>query len=579
MEGNLIEKIQKHPHTIPAIIIFTSLVAIILNFYLLYFNQTEIFDSLFFIPIILVAYFYPKRGLFITVGYGVLYFLMVMVVPDIPETTVVTSLGHIGIFIIVGFVVTYLSTRFPQEIPKHLVEIVEVSIKKISLILALIVITSLVAIILNFYLLVFNHTIIFDSLFYFPIILVAYFYPKRGVFITTGYALLYLVMVMLVPDVPREIIVTSLGHMGVFIIIGFVVSYLVFLYSKEQEIHKRLAEIVESSRDAIIGKTLDGIITDWNEGAEHLYGYTSKEVTGKSISLLHPPDRSDELHFLLDKIRNGEPLGSYETERITKDGRRIWVSLSISPIIDERGVVIGASAIAHDITERKLAEDALEMANKKLQLLNSITRHDILNQITVLNIYHNMAENTIINPEALSFLKKAKDATDTISRQISFTHEYQDIGVKKPIWHNVHTCILNAAAYFKNKAIAVEPCNKNIEIYADPLFIEVYYQLIDNSLTQSNKITNIRCTHQEDEHGLTLVYEDDGVGIPKEDKQKIFNKKFGENSKFGLFLIREILAITGITITENGEPEKGVRFEIRVPKGAYRFTGSSELTQ
>jgi PAS domain S-box-containing protein len=355
-----------------------------------------------------------------------------------------------------------------------------------------------------------------------------------------------------------------------------VVSYLVFLYSKEQEIHKRLAEIVESSRDAIIGKTLDGIITDWNEGAEHLYGYTSKEVTGKSISLLHPPDRSDEHHFLLDKIRKGEPLGSYETERITKDGRRIWVSLSISPIIDERGVVIGASAIAHDITERKLAEDALEMANKKLQLLNSITRHDILNQITVLNIYHNMAENTIINPEALSFLKKAKDAADTISRQISFTHEYQDIGVKKPIWHNVHTCILNAAAYFKDKAIAVEPCNKNIEIYADPLFIEVYYQLIDNSLTQSNKITKIRCTHQEDEHGLTLVYEDDGVGIPKEDKQKIFNKKFGENSKFGLFLIREILAITGITITENGEPEKGVRFEIRVPKGAYRFTGSSE---
>jgi PAS domain S-box-containing protein len=573
MKTNLMGKIQKNPHSIPALIIISSLVAILLNLYLLYFNHTIIFDSLFFIPIILVAYFYPKRGVFVTAGYSVLYAAMVVAVPDVTREMVITSFGHMGIFIIVGFVVSYLSTRYPQEIHKPLAEILELSFKKFSFIPSLIIITSFVAIILNFYLLYFNQTIIFDSLFYLPIILVAYFYPRRGVFITTGYAMVFLAMVLVVPEISRDLVITSLGHMGIFIIIGFVVSYLVFLYSQEQEIHKRLAEIVESSRDAIIGKTLDGIITDWNEGAEHLYGYRSKEVIGKGISLLFPPNRPDELHFLLDKIRKGESLGSYETERITKDGRRIWVSLSLSPIKDERGLVIGASAIAHDITERKLAEDALAMANKKLQLLNSITRHDILNQITVLNIYHSMAETTVENSEALSYLRKAKDATDTISRQISFTHEYQDIGVKKPTWQNVHTCILNAAAYFKNKKIPVEPGKKNIEIYADPLLMEVFFQLIDNSLTHGKKITTIRCTDREDEHGLALFYEDDGVGIPKEDKEKIFQKKLGEYSRLGLFLIREILAITGITITENGEPAQGVRFEIRVPKGAYRFTG------
>jgi PAS domain S-box-containing protein len=574
MKTNLMETIQKNPHSIPALIGIVSIVAIVLNFFLLYFTHTIIFDSLFYLPIILVAYFYPKRGVFITTWYSVLYLAMLLAIPDVPRDMVISGIGHIGIFIIIGFVVSFLSTRYPQEVRKPVAEIVEFSLRKFSFIPYLIIMTSFVAIVLNYYLLYFNHTIIFDSLFYLPIILVAYFYPKRGVFITTGYAMVYLVMVLAVPGVLWDMVIASLGHMGIFIIIGFLVSYLVFLYSKEQEIHKRLAEIVESSREAILGKTLDGIITDWNDGAEHVYGYTVHEAIGKSISLLVPPDRSDELLFLLGKIQKGESLGSYETERVTKDGRRIWVSLSLSPIKDERGLNIGASEISHDITERKLAEHALDTATKKLQLLNSITRHDILNQITVLNIYHTLAENTVENQEALSYIRKAKDATDTISRQISFTHEYQDIGVKKPTWQNIRTCILNATAYFKNRTIPLEPDAKNIEIYADPLLIEVFYQLIDNSLTHGQKITKIRFTHRKDEHGLTLVYEDDGVGVPMEDKEKIFHKKLGAHSKLGLFLIHEILAITGITITENGEPGKGARFEIKVPRGAFRFTGS-----
>jgi len=574
MTTNLMEKIRNNPYSIPALIGITSIVAIVLNFYLLYFNHTIVFDSLFFVPIILVAYFYPKRGVFITTGYALIYLAMLLAIPDVPQIMVISGIGHIGIFIIVGFVVSYLSTRYPQDIQKPIAEVVEFSFRELSFIPYLIIMTSLIAIVVNFYLIYFNSTIIFDSLFFLPIILIAYFYPQRGVYSTTVFALIFLAMVLVVPGIPREIVITSLGHMGIFIIIGFVVSYLMFLYSAEQAIHKRLAEIVASSREAIIGKTLDGIITDWNDGAEHLYGYPSHEVIGKSISLLVPPDRSDELQLLLGKIQEGESLGSYETERVTKDGRRIWIALSLSPIKDERGVTIGASAISHDITERKLAEHALEMATKKLQLLNSITRHDILNQITVLNIYHTLAENTVENQEALSYIRKAKDATDTISRQISFTHEYQDIGVKKPIWQNVHTCILNATAYFKNRIIPLEPGNETIEIYADPMLIEVFYRLIDNSLTHGKKINKIRFTHRQDEHGLTLVYEDDGVGIPMEDKQKIFQKNLGAHSRLGLFLIREILAITGITITENGEPGKGARFEIKVPRGAFRFTGS-----
>lgn len=122
---------------------------------------------------------------------------------------------------------------------------------------------------------------------------------------------------------------------------------------------QRLAAIVESSRDAIIAKTLDGVILSWNSAAERIYGYTAEEVVGRSISLLLPPDRSDELASILEKISRGEALDHYETVRVRKDGTRIDVSVTISPIRDENGAIVGASTIARDVTERKGAERKL----------------------------------------------------------------------------------------------------------------------------------------------------------------------------------------------------------------------------
>ncbi len=115
----------------------------------------------------------------------------------------------------------------------------------------------------------------------------------------------------------------------------------------------RFASMVESSNDAVIGKTLDGIITDWNSGAEQLYGYTAREVMGKPINLLTPPDRPDEVPRLISRIRSGERIGRYETERVTKDRRHIQVSLSLSPIKKVDGSIIGISTTARRISLRE----------------------------------------------------------------------------------------------------------------------------------------------------------------------------------------------------------------------------------
>jgi PAS domain S-box-containing protein len=124
------------------------------------------------------------------------------------------------------------------------------------------------------------------------------------------------------------------------------------------EVQSRLAAIVESSDDAIVGKTLDGIVTSWNRGAERIFGYTAEEMIGQPISCLLPDDRRDDLATILGAIRRGERVDHFETERLTKDGRRIHVSVTVSPIRDADGRVIGASKVARDVTERRSEDEA-----------------------------------------------------------------------------------------------------------------------------------------------------------------------------------------------------------------------------
>ena len=122
----------------------------------------------------------------------------------------------------------------------------------------------------------------------------------------------------------------------------------------------QLAAIVESSDDAIVGTTLEGAITSWNKGAEIVYGYSAEEVTGRSVSILYPPDRLDELQRLRGKLKQGEPVAQYETIRVRKGGAQVHVSLTLSPIKDATGKITAVATIARDITERKRAESELQ---------------------------------------------------------------------------------------------------------------------------------------------------------------------------------------------------------------------------
>jgi PAS domain S-box-containing protein len=156
-------------------------------------------------------------------------------------------------------------------------------------------------------------------------------------------------------------------------------------YLQESEIaRQRLAAIVDSSDDAIIGKTLEGIITSWNKGAERIFGYTSEETIGRPKTILFPPDRLEEEDKILAKLRRGERIDHFESVRVRKDGRQIDVSLTISPIRDSWGAIVGASTIARDITQARQQQRELAALNARLKRSMKETHHRVKNNLQII---------------------------------------------------------------------------------------------------------------------------------------------------------------------------------------------------
>ncbi len=216
-------------------------------------------------------------------------------------------------------------------------------------------------------------------------------------------------------------------------------------------------------------------------------------------------------------------------------------------------------------------EEALRQANAKLRLLSAITRHDINNQLVALTGYLDLIRAR--NPSLARDLEKVGAAAEQIGAMIRFSREYEEIGTREPVWQNCRNLVAMAAAQMHPCPVQLEnEIPDDLEIFADPLVIRVIYNLLDNAVRYGDTLSVIRFTAGEPCDGLLLICEDNGIGVPKEDKDRIFDRGFGRNTGMGLFLAREILSITGISICETGEPGKGARFEMAVPAGGFRQT-------
>jgi signal transduction histidine kinase len=222
--------------------------------------------------------------------------------------------------------------------------------------------------------------------------------------------------------------------------------------------------------------------------------------------------------------------------------------------------------------ERKQVEESLKQANRNLHLMNSITRHDLLNQLTVIIGYLNLMTEDESCRTCQGYLGRMVKASEAIQRQIEFTREYQNIGARSIQWQDLQEAVKKAVEQYPGDLgrIALFVDEEAVEIRADPMLEKVFYNLLDNSLRHGGLVTGIRVSWHEEEEGMVLIWEDNGVGIPHSEKKKIFRLGYGANTGLGLFLIRSILGITNMEIRETGEPGKGARFEIRIPRGYFR---------
>jgi PAS domain S-box-containing protein len=318
-------------------------------------------------------------------------------------------------------------------------------------------------------------------------------------------------------------------------------------------------------------------ITRFNHAFEHLTGRKQEEVLGKTPDFLFPYEFRKASMALIKMALKGKRWEAVEMPILSKDGSIRTVIWNSANILDSNGTIVSSIAQGVDITDRKRVETALQLANKQLNLLSSITRQDIISHLTVLTGYLHLLEMKQRDSTLREYCRISAIAAKKISAIIKFTKDYDGIEEHFPDWQWDWRTLVEAAIKETplTRVVVKNDLPIGVEVFADPLITKVCNNLMDNMVRYGGKITTIRFSIKEYSDDIVIVCEDDGYGVLAEDKEKIFERRYrSENTGLGLFLSREILSITGMIIIENGTPGKGTRFEITVPKGAYRFTGT-----
>ena len=311
-------------------------------------------------------------------------------------------------------------------------------------------------------------------------------------------------------------------------------------------------------------------IVEVNDAATGLLGYSREELLSLSPEAIMTKDVCEEKPELI-RLAEMEGFVQFESSYKAKNGKMIPVEIN-ARIFDEFGQR-AILTIARDITDRKMAEKALMQAHKKLNLLNFVTFNDIQNALFTINGYLSLQKDLSTNPKMIEYLEKEDATLRRISHSLDFAKNYQDLGIKTPQWHNVNQTFIFAISHLDFSKINRRVSFDDLEIYADPLLERVFFALADNLIIHGKTATQVTISYQETADGIKLIFEDNGAGIPDDLKEKIFQRGFGAQKGMGLFLAREILEITDITIRETGIYGNGARFEITVPGGSFRFTG------
>jgi PAS domain S-box-containing protein len=336
-----------------------------------------------------------------------------------------------------------------------------------------------------------------------------------------------------------------------------------------------MAQMADWEADALTG------VFTFNDQFYSLYGTTAEREGGYQMAAdvyareFVPKDDRFMVAGEIAKAHSTPESGYFsllEHRIIPRDGEVRWITVRVRVTRDAQGRIIRIHGANQDITDRKRAEEAVRQANKKLNLLSGITRHDINNQLMVLNAFVTLLERELHDTPHEKYISRITGASENIADMIQFTKEYEQIGTGVPVWQDLATVITAAGkGIIPGQFTLINDLPATTEVFADPMLEKVFFNLLDNAVRHGGRVTQVRVSSRPSGEDLVIVWEDNGVGIPAGEKEYIFDRGFGKNTGLGMFLVREILSLTGISIMETGEPGRGARFEMTVHGGAYRI--------
>ncbi|WP_165394832.1 response regulator [Methanofollis fontis] len=310
---------------------------------------------------------------------------------------------------------------------------------------------------------------------------------------------------------------------------------------------------------------VNGDVLAANDAMIEVYGAKDGAMIGSHLGDLYP-----KIFSILKK-----PIERAIREKRCTDlewsSQNRCISVKICPIADGDGDVVSLAIYGMDVTDQKNTRVALKKANKKLNLLSGIDRHDMFNQITVALGSLSLASRKAPGGEIRDRIENALKSLKIIEKTLEFTKDYQDMGMNAPEWQCLDTVVREAAASVPLEGVRLDLQTDGMEIFADPMLERVFANLLDNAVRHGEGVTAIHASfHEQDDGGGAIVVEDNGIGVSRQLKERIFESGYGRHTGHGLFLVREILDITGISIAETGEEGKGARFMITVPPGGCR---------
>jgi PAS domain S-box-containing protein len=350
-----------------------------------------------------------------------------------------------------------------------------------------------------------------------------------------------------------------------------------------EEARLRLAAIVESSDDAIVSKDLNGIVTSWNVAATRLFGYEPEDIIGKSILTIIPPELHYQEAFILNKIRAGERLEHYETERLTKNGDRVQVSLTISPVKDDFGRVVGVSKIARDVTQRRQIEQALVQTEKLAATgrMAATIAHEINNPLeAVVNLIF-LARNYPSLPEAvrgyLITAEKEIERVSLIARQTLGFYRETTTPVPLAIQEIIDDVLTVYESRFRSRGIRVETFFEPVRALTARKgeVAQIVSNLVANSIDAMPNGGFLRLEVRENSdigNGIELVIQDQGTGIREKDLPHLFEPFFTTKKNvgtgLGLWIVKQFLQNHGATVSVSSNTDgiqRGTTFSMFFP--------------